>query len=100
MWQGGFTTSDVAARGQEIDSRRRLWMSDGQKLGGSIGDGSGGRGIQATWAWALTCHKAQGGQWNDVLVRIEPSALRHDRERWLYTAATRARRRLALVGLG
>ena len=97
VWRGGFSTADVAARGEEFDPRQRLWRSDGQQLDAS--GARGGRGIKATWAWALTCHKAQGGQWDAVLVRVEPAVLRHDRERWLYTAVTRARRRLALTGL-
>lgn len=53
--------------------------------------------LQVKYAYAVTCHKAQGGQWNDVvvdMVGIAPDAIGLDFYRWLYTATTRARRRL------
>jgi exodeoxyribonuclease-5 len=40
-------------------------------------------------AFAITCHKAQGGEWDNVFV--EPSTSRNFDPRWLYTAVTRAR---------
>lgn len=43
------------------------------------------------WGYALTVHKAQGSQWNSVLVVDESNALRStEPHRWLYTAVTRA----------
>ncbi|MBR1934643.1 MAG: AAA family ATPase [Muribaculaceae bacterium] len=57
--------------------------------------------LQVKWAYAVTCHKAQGGQWQNVFVdmgAIAPEALTTlDFHRWLYTAITRARRRVYLV---
>ncbi len=50
-----------------------------------------------TWGYALTCHKAQGSQWDEVLVMDESSAFRNDRYRWLYTAVTRAAKRIDIV---
>jgi exodeoxyribonuclease-5 len=50
-----------------------------------------------TYGHALTCHKSQGSQWNDVLIVDESSAFREDSERWLYTAITRAAERVTLV---
>ncbi len=57
--------------------------------------------LQLKWAYAVTAHKAQGGQWMNVFVdlgSIVPDALPSlDFHRWLYTAMTRARRSLWLV---
>lgn len=56
--------------------------------------------MQVKFAWALTCHKSQGGQWKAVF--IEQGYLKEDmvdREymRWLYTAMTRATEKVYLV---
>jgi exodeoxyribonuclease-5 len=56
--------------------------------------------LQVKFAWALTCHKSQGGQWKAVF--IEQGYLKDgmiDREylRWLYTALTRATEKVYLV---
>jgi exodeoxyribonuclease-5 len=49
------------------------------------------------YGYALTVHKAQGSQWNHVLLFDESVAFREHRQRWLYTAVTRAAERLVLV---
>ena len=49
------------------------------------------------WGYALTCHKAQGSQWDSVLVFDESRCFREDRWRWLYTAITRAAKRIVVV---
>lgn len=49
--------------------------------------------LQVKYAYAVTCHKAQGGQWSSVFVDmgyIAPEARGLDFYRWLYTAVTRA----------
>ena len=56
--------------------------------------------LQVKFAYALTCHKSQGGQWDAVFV--EHGFLRDDREqkellRWVYTAITRAKKELYLI---
>lgn len=57
--------------------------------------------IQARYAYAVTCHKAQGGQWASVFVDmgyIPPEAYHSlDFYRWLYTAVSRSTQRLSLV---
>lgn len=57
--------------------------------------------LQVKYAYAVTCHKAQGGQWENVFVDmgyIPPEAYTQpDLYRWLYTATTRATRRLYYV---
>ena len=49
------------------------------------------------YGYALTVHKAQGSQWNDVYLFNESFAFREHPERWLYTAVTRAAERITIV---
>jgi exodeoxyribonuclease V len=50
-----------------------------------------------TFGYALTCHKAQGSQWDNVYIFDESFAFRDDRARWAYTALTRAAERVTVV---
>ena len=45
----------------------------------------------------FTVHKAQGSQWDDVVLFDESGAFSDNRERWLYTGVTRAAKRLTVV---
>jgi exodeoxyribonuclease V len=49
------------------------------------------------YGYALTVHKAQGSQWDNVMLFDESFAFREHRARWLYTGLTRAARRLTVV---
>ncbi|MBN9031321.1 MAG: ATP-binding protein [Rhizobiales bacterium 63-7] len=49
------------------------------------------------YGYALTVHKAQGSQWNNVVLFDESWAFRDSRERWLYTGITRAADALTIV---
>ena len=56
--------------------------------------------VQVKFAYAITCHKAQGGQWKAVFVDralFGDEEMTADMLRWLYTAFTRATERLYLV---
>lgn len=46
--------------------------------------------MHATYGYAITVHKAQGSEWDRVLVIDESPVFRKDGWRWLYTAVTRA----------
>lgn len=50
-----------------------------------------------TYGYALTVHKSQGSQWNDVFLFDESFIFKEDRQRHLYTAVTRAAERLTVV---
>ncbi|HEX2127139.1 MAG TPA: AAA family ATPase [Thermoleophilaceae bacterium] len=50
-----------------------------------------------TYGYALTVHKAQGSQWDDVVLFDESYAFREHRSRWLYTGLTRAAQRVTVV---
>lgn len=49
------------------------------------------------FGYAITCHKAQGSQWDHVYLFDESNAFRDDRDRWLYTAVTRAAEKITVV---
>jgi len=57
-------------------------------------------GLQVKFSYAITCHKSQGGQWNTVFIEQPylPNGIDHDYIRWLYTAMTRAKNKLYLIG--
>ena len=55
-------------------------------LEGPLGDGA-----------AVTIHKAQGSQWDDVYLFDESYVFREDRQRWLYTGITRAAEKITVV---
>lgn len=50
-----------------------------------------------TYAYAITTHKAQGSEWDKVLVMEEAFPFGEDHIRWLYTAATRSREKLVII---
>jgi len=56
--------------------------------------------LQIKFSYAMTCHKSQGGQWHTVFVEQPylPNGIDKDYLRWLYTAVTRAREKLYLIG--
>ena len=49
------------------------------------------------FAYAITCHKAQGSEFDSGVVFDESWLFGEDRHRWLYTAITRAKKRLLIV---
>jgi len=56
--------------------------------------------VQVKYAYAITCHKAQGGQWPVVIVDqgyLTEDMIDHEYFRWLYTAVTRATTKLYLL---
>ena len=56
--------------------------------------------LRAKYGYAVTCHKAQGGEWNHVYLFLEKSmyAMPHpELLKWWYTAVTRAREKLHLA---
>lgn len=66
------------------------------------------RGVELPWyikkdhaefdyGYAMTCHKAQGSQWDDVMIFDESWCFKADSAKWLYTAITRAAEKLTLV---
>jgi len=56
--------------------------------------------LQVKFSYAMTCHKSQGGQWNTVFIEQPylPEGIDKSSMRWLYTACTRAKTKLYLIG--
>ena len=56
--------------------------------------------LQVKFSYSITCHKSQGGQWNTVFIEKPylPDGIDRDYIRWLYTAITRAKNQLYLIG--
>ncbi len=56
--------------------------------------------LQVKFSYAITCHKSQGGQWKTVFIEQPylPNGIDRDYIRWLYTAITRAKDKLYLIG--
>lgn len=54
--------------------------------------------MEFTYGYAITCHKAQGSEWSNVLVVEEKFPYNpEEHARWLYTAVTRSSQKLVLV---
>ena len=56
--------------------------------------------IQVKFAYSITCHKSQGGQWNEVFIDqgfFKKEFLNKNYLRWLYTAFTRATKKVYLI---
>ncbi len=91
LYQGVYNDPDLMPPGASHEMRLRLMRKS-----------AWWNALQVKYAYAVTCHKAQGGQWKNVIVDlsyIPPEQQRHDFYRWLYTAITRARTSLWLTNL-
>ena len=56
--------------------------------------------LQVKFSYAITCHKSQGGQWKTIFIEQPylPEGPSKEYLRWLYTAITRAQKKLYLIG--
>ena len=56
--------------------------------------------LQVKFSYAITCHKSQGGQWKTIFIEQPylPEGVSKEYLRWLYTAVTRAKEKLYLIG--
>ncbi len=56
--------------------------------------------LQIRFAYAVTCHKAQGGQWKNIFINtgnLTDEQINTDYYRWLYTAITRATKQVYMI---
>jgi len=77
---------------QEIRNKRDRWKK--------IREDPYFNALQVKYSYAVTCHKAQGGQWKAVFLDhgyLTAEMIDHEFLRWFYTAFTRAEERLYLV---
>ena len=58
--------------------------------------------LQVKFSYAITCHKSQGGQWDVIFIEKpylpEDYVIDESYYRWLYTALTRAKQQVYLIG--
>jgi exodeoxyribonuclease-5 len=76
----------------EIKNKRKRWEK--------IRENPYYNALQVKYAYAVTCHKAQGGQWKTVFVDqgfLSEAMINREYLRWLYTAFTRPIEKLYLV---
>lgn len=82
----------VAEDYPEIRNRRDLWKE--------VMKSPYYNALQVRFAYAVTCHKAQGGQWKRVFIdpgNVSDEQLGEDFYRWFYTALTRAQEKVFLI---
>lgn len=77
---------------RHVSAHPHHFRGDAQDLGWARMDAQ-----EFDYGYALTTHKAQGSQWDSVLVLDESRVFRHNAQRWLYTAVTRASERVVIV---
>ena len=75
---------------QDVRAHRALFG------GGEIDGWLRGEAQEFDFGYALTCHKSQGSEWDDVLIIDESSFFRQNARRHLYTAITRAAKRVTV----
>ena len=76
------------------------WATNKKQLYGALRKDPYLNALQIKYAYAMTCHKAQGGQWHDVYIHfgyLTPEMIDVSFCRWLYTAMTRASSRLYFI---
>ncbi|MDE6598081.1 MAG: AAA family ATPase [Clostridia bacterium] len=49
------------------------------------------------YGYCISCHKAQGSEFDNVVIFDESYAFKEDKNRWLYTAITRAKKKLIIL---
>lgn len=96
-WLLDVQMDDLAApnNGLPVDPylfRRHYTNGNTQKL-----SARGTRLDEFDWGYVITCHKGQGSSWDDVTVIDDSSTFRDNRNKWLYTALTRAERGLTVL---
>ena len=76
-------------------------LTDSRQLQKAVKNDPYYNALQVKFSYAITCHKAQGGQWPCVFVDqgyINDEMAGVELNRWFYTAFTRAQEKLYLVG--
>lgn len=102
--------NSLESESPSIDGRAMLKLRDEMIAAGALNEDEAYekffqnpffRAVQVKYAYAVTCHKSQGGQWKNVLIYqgyFTDEMLDRTYFRWLYTAITRATTKLYLVG--
>ena len=88
-------------RGLMIDfrSRHKALKTNSKEFKAAIGSDKYFNALQVKFGYALTCHKAQGGEWDTVIVDFSDARGNTNESyfRWSYTAITRASKKLLTI---
>ncbi|HZH08990.1 MAG TPA: AAA family ATPase [Microvirga sp.] len=84
---------DVRRRSVEVAVHKSFFLGTEEELAFALRRESD----EFTYGYALTVHKAQGSQWDDLVLFDESYAFREHRSRWLYTGLTRAADKVTVV---
>ena len=99
-----FSAAVQTEDGQEIAGRQHFWR--GEYDDHIVFDPERGRRdahlrrtlIETSWGYAITVHKSQGSSWDNVILFDDGfGRTAIDRNRWLYTAITRAEKGLVIL---
>jgi exodeoxyribonuclease-5 len=82
------------------DQRTRVRVPVSDFLGDSEPIGPGPAFQRFDFGYALTVHKAQGSEWERVLLVNESGSFGYDARKWLYTGITRAKNHLTIIKAG
>ena len=85
---------DFCIRNTEIVSRRK---TNPETFSSAIQSDPFINALRVRYGYAITCHKSQGGEWDDVFVDYDGVRYNQDGNRWMYTAQTRARKHLYMI---
>lgn len=91
--QSGVTIGGGAHRDNQIKVPLEFFIGEEEKLTGA----KRRKFDEFDFGYAITAHKSQGSQWDNVLVYNENYCFRESAVQWLYTAITRAAESLTLV---
>lgn len=99
--QDKFGRFDLMARSTDEPERDPLWVSVRDEFWNGTEKSLEWRqrreGQEFTFGWAITVHKSQGSEWDNVIVFDESGSFRDSRSNWLYTAVTRAAERVTVI---
>ena len=85
---------------QQLYKEIRLDYKGEKEINKKIKENNFFNALQIKFAYAITCHKSQGGQWKNVFIDLgyfTENMLNKSYIRWLYTAVTRASKRVHLI---
>lgn len=92
---------DAAKRAADDDIHAKLRAREGtMEFAEALANDQIYNALHVKYGYAVTCHKAQGGEWDTVYVDFDGrNGLDDDSLRWKYTAVTRTKKRLVCVNL-
>ncbi|MBK1620315.1 hypothetical protein CKO42_18085 [Lamprobacter modestohalophilus] len=98
--QGALTPEEQRALLVEFQKRYRDLKRNTNAFSLALKDDPWFNALQVKYGYAMTCHKAQGGEWESAVVYFDFSGGKQNADffRWAYTAITRAKKTLVTIG--